>query len=57
MPNRNKLSEITKFNTTYDEGKELHSFVDYVERMKNDQKEIYFLAGEDIKTMLKSPLL
>lgn len=55
-PNRKKLTKLLRFETTHSEGK-LRSLEDYVENMKDWQKEIYFVAGDDIDAVKKSMFL
>ena len=43
--NRNRLSKLLRFQTSKS-GADLISLDDYIARMKNGQKEIYFLGGE-----------
>jgi molecular chaperone HtpG len=54
--NRDKLAELVRYRTTRSEGK-LTSLKDYVSRMKPDQKEIYYITGENQNTLLNSPHL
>ncbi len=62
---REELAELVRFKTTYEpeaEGKEKQvsswtSFADYVNRMKSDQKAIYYITGGDEKTLRQSPHL
>ncbi|MFP4266747.1 MAG: molecular chaperone HtpG [Spirochaetaceae bacterium] len=53
--NRETLLELVRFKSTEVEG--FTSLKEYVERMKEDQKAIYFIAGEDEDTLRNSPLL
>jgi len=54
--NRVKLSELLRFNTTKYEDV-MVSLKDYVTRMKPEQSDIYYIAGESIKSISKSPIL
>ncbi len=53
--NRDTLLELVRFKSTGVEG--FTSLKDYVERMNDDQKAIYYIAGEDEDTLRNSPLL
>ncbi|MDR0465025.1 MAG: molecular chaperone HtpG [Treponema sp.] len=53
--NRDAIQELVRFKSTSAEG--WTSFADYVNRMKSDQKNIYYITGGDEKTLRSSPLL
>ena len=62
--NKDDIAEIVRFKSTAPEGTDeengnIHwtSFADYVQRMKPDQKAIYYITGTDEKTLRSSPLL
>nr|QFG74349.1 MAG: Hsp90 protein [Megaviridae environmental sample] len=50
--NRNKLVELLRFRSSHSE--ELTSLKDYVTRMKENQKDIYFMTGENIQLVSNS---
>ncbi len=54
--NKDKIAELIRFKTTKSEGK-LISLKQYVENMQPDQKEIYYITGENLTTIANSPLL
>ncbi len=53
--NRDDLLELVRFKSTAVEG--FTSFKAYKERMKQDQKSIYYITGSDENTLRNSPLL
>lgn len=58
--NREELSEIIRFKSTDPAGTGENawtSFASYVQRMKVDQKAIYYITGGDEKNLRSSPLL
>ncbi len=62
--NKDEIAEIVRFKSTAPEGTDdaegnanWTSFADYVQRMKTDQKAIYYITGTDEKTLRASPLL
>ncbi len=58
--NREEISEIVRFKSTDESGTgdgKWTSFADYVQRMKPDQKAIYYITGSDEKNLRLSPLL
>ena len=62
--NKDDIAEIVRFKSTAPEGTDDEngnanwtSFADYVQRMKSDQKAIYYITGTDEKTLRSSPLL
>ena len=58
--NRDEIAEIVRFKSTHESGTgddKWTSFADYVQRMKSDQKAIYYITGSDEKNLRESPLL
>ncbi len=58
--NREEICEIIRFKSTAEEGTgedRWVSFADYVQRMKPEQKAIYYITGTDEAQLRKSPLL
>ena len=58
--NRDEIAEIIRFKSTADEGNgenKWTSFADYVQRMKPDQKSIYYISKKKKKNLRSSPLL
>ena len=54
--NRSKLSEFLRYQTSKS-GDEMISLKEYVERMKEGQKEIYYITGENIAAVNNSPFV
>ena len=54
--NRSKIAELLRFETTKS-GDELVSLKEYVDRMKSDQKYVYYITGESKQSVASSPFL
>lgn len=55
LENREQILGVCKFNSTNDE--KLTSLDEYIERVGEEQKEIYYLSGENLEAMRNSPQL
>ena len=58
--NRDEIAEIVRFKSTDESGKgegNYTSFADYVQRMKPDQKAIFYISGSDEKNLRANPLV
>lgn len=56
--NRDRLIELLRFETSFSKApKDLVSLSDYVKRMPETQKEIYYISGTSRETVKKSPHL
>lgn len=54
--NRSKLAKLLRYKTSKSEG-EFKSFDEYIGEIPEWQSDIYFLAGESMEAILKSPFL
>ncbi|MCE5262063.1 MAG: molecular chaperone HtpG, partial [Deltaproteobacteria bacterium] len=54
--NKERIASLLRYKTTHSGGK-YSSLADYVGRMKPDQKEIYYITGDNLTALLNSPHL
>ncbi len=55
--NRDKIIDLLRFESTMTDPDELTSLKNYVSRMRDDQKEIYYLSGDNKEIIRKNPNL
>merc|ERR1711907_357315 len=56
--NKSRLSKLLRFRSSaMEDDEELTGLEDYVERMEEDQPGIYYITGDDLETVKKSPFL
>jgi len=57
--NRDEIAEIVRFKSTdaSGTGDNWTSFADYIQRMKPEQKSIFYISGNDEKNLRENPLL
>lgn len=54
--NRKKLADLLRFHTSKS-GEDQISFKDYIQRMKEGQKEIFYITGESRQAVAQSPFI
>ena len=54
--NKNKIAELARFKTTKSDGRWV-SLKTYADRLQADQKEIYYLTGDNMAALINSPLI
>ncbi|MBC8245955.1 MAG: molecular chaperone HtpG [Deltaproteobacteria bacterium] len=54
--NKNKIADLLRYKTTKSDGK-WKSLQEYVKDMQPDQKEIFYITGENMSALINSPLL
>ena len=54
--NRTKIADLLRFHTSKS-GEDLISFKEYIQRMKEGQKDIYYITGESRAAVQNSPFI
>ena len=54
--NRTKIADLLRFHTSKS-GEDLISFKEYIQRMKESQKDIFYITGESRAAVQNSPFL
>ncbi len=54
--NKEKIASLLKYKTTQSDGK-YRTLDEYIDNMQADQKEIYYITGENLTSLMNSPLL
>ncbi|MGH1403091.1 MAG: molecular chaperone HtpG [Alphaproteobacteria bacterium] len=54
---REKLLQVCRFYSTHDHGEQFTSLEEYVERMADNQDQIYYISGENLDSLKNSPQL
>ena len=52
--NRTKVANLLRYYSSHDGGEERTTLADYVTRMKDNQKDIYFITGESVDIVKNS---
>merc|ERR1719373_1355171 len=52
--NRTKVANLLRYYSSHDGGEERTTLADYVTRMKDNQKDIYFITGESVEIVKNS---
>ncbi|MDM8549835.1 molecular chaperone HtpG [Desulfobacterales bacterium HSG2] len=52
--NKDKIADLVRYKTTKSDDK-LISLQEYVDNMKSDQKEIYYITGDSLSALINSP--
>ncbi len=56
LDNKDKIADLLRYKTTKSDGK-WRSLQDYVAGMQPDQKEIFYITGENLSALIHSPLI
>lgn len=54
--NKERIASLLRYKTTKSDGKYV-TLSEYIERMPEDQKDIYYITGENLNSLINSPLL
>ena len=56
LENKDKIADLLRYKTTKSDGK-WKTLQEYVDGMAPDQKEIYYITGENLSALINSPLI
>ncbi len=54
--NKERIASLLRYKTSKSDGKYV-TFDEYIENMQKDQKQIYYITGENLASLMNSPLL
>ncbi len=55
VEHRDAIFKVCRFYSTHEDGEKFVSLEEYIERMNEDQKDIYYISGENLDALKNSP--